>query len=103
MGRSALLGCLVSGEKRAEIAIDIIPQIKAERGRATLAYLCRTHPRPVELHTLLIASGLQGTGHAMGALEYWLSRIEDDLPLVGWRLVRNGGGNGNNISLMKAR
>lgn len=89
MGQSALLGCLIEGTERALVPTDIIRRIKPERGRATLAVLCRLHPKPIEFDSLLVASGLRGFGHERAALEYWLMRIEDDLPLAGWRLMRS--------------
>lgn len=89
MGQSALLGCLLGGAPQAVQAVDMIEYIKPERGKATLAYLCRIHPRMIGFDDLVYAGGLKNTGHANAALEYWLMRIEDDLPLVGWRLSRH--------------
>lgn len=45
----------------------------------------------VDRDALLVASGFKGKGgHEMANLEYWLIRIEEDLPRAGWALRRVG-------------
>lgn len=78
----------VAGQK------DILPLIdQAHGGTTILVHMCRIAPQSISRHGLMAAAGyLSGrSGHAHAAFEFWILRINDTLPLIGWRIAEISG------------